>query len=141
MQKKIIGALAALVMIITLVPAFANAAPSTPSSVDLACAQTAVDAREVSIATAWTNYSTAMSTALSTRRAALHTAWGTADRVQRISLRHGSWLAFKTASTTAHVALKTAKNTAWSTWRTAMNACHVAPVENPQGDGNGNDPL
>jgi hypothetical protein len=133
MNKKIVGTFAALVMIISLVPSFAKAAPSNLTPTQLTCAQTAVDARETSIGTAWSTYSTAMTTALSTRKTALHTAWGIADRVQRITARKASWDAFKTATSSAHSALKTAKNTAWSTWRASMAACNVAPVENPVG--------
>ena len=142
MNKK---AFAAIIAVTLLAPsAFAFAASSSTSPVgtkhatmDLACVQTAVDAREGSIGDAFTAFSSAESAALSARKSSLHDAWGMTTSATRKSARTKAWSDYKTANKAAYTALRTAKKTAWSTFTTASASCKVPVVESAATEGEG----
>ncbi len=135
MKKTILGLVSGMLVFAFALPALAA---NTFSAADLACVQTAVDARETTIGTAFNTYSTAMASALSARKAALHTAWGMTDNTARRTARNAAWSTFKTASKAAHRALKASRHSAWATFRTASAACHVPAVEAQGQDTEGN---
>ena len=112
-------------------PVFAQTAEvtSVKPGIDTVCVQAAVDVREQAIAGVWSTYSTAMTSALSARQAALHAAWGTTDAPARRLARNTAWQTFRTAQTAAHASLRTARQAAWSAFSTASKACGVPVVE------------
>ncbi len=138
-MKKFILAVSgiALVSSIAVLPASARA-QNGGTTLNLTCAQTAVDKRETAIGSVWTTFSGSMTSALSTRASALHTAWGMTDASLRRPARKAAWDAYKASSRSAHDTLKTGRRAAWDTWRSDMQACHVPPVESQGQDGSGN---
>ena len=142
MNKK---AFAAITLIALLAPsafAFAGTSSSTQSgtkhaTMDFACVQTAVDAREGDIGSAFTAFSSAESAALSARKTALHDAWGQTTSAARKSARTKAWSDYKTANKAAYSALRTAKKAAWSTFATASASCKVPVVEGAAMEGEG----
>ncbi len=142
MDKKIflVTLLAASSLIAS--PVFAQTGTSTPThplvkTVDLSCVQTAVDAREDALDTAFTTFTGAESAALSARKSALHDAWGIAAAKDRRAARNKAWSAFKTANRAAFSALRTARAQAWSAFGTASAACHSPVVESHDVEGVG----
>ena len=63
--------------------------------VDLACMQTAVDAREVSLAAAFSAYADGVKAALDVRRTSLKAAWALTDRDARRDAIRAAWKAFR----------------------------------------------
>lgn len=108
-----------------LMPVAAFAASSAPGSVtvDLACIQTAVAAREQSIMTAWGAFNTSMTSAYTTRKSALNTAWGTIDAAARKTAVKSAWDAFRSSKKSAGTQWRTSQKGAWKTFRTASRAC------------------
>jgi hypothetical protein len=96
---------------------------------NMLCVQTAVATREAAIGTAFTTFSTSMSSALSTRATALNTAWGMTDAKARRTARNEAWVNYKKASQAAKSTMKTSKKSAWTTFQTASKACKTAVVE------------
>ena len=101
----------------------------TQSSVDFACVQTAVNARETAIQTAFSTFSASMSAALSARGTALSASWGMSDSKARRESRNTAWSSYRKSAKDAAKALKTAKSTAWNTFKSASKACKVPVVE------------
>lgn len=142
MNKK---TFAAIVLVALLAPsafALAETPSSTPSgtkhaTMDFACVQTAVDAREGAIGATFTAFSSAESTALSARKTALHDAWGQTTSAARKTARTKAWSDYKTANKAAYSALRTAKKAAWSTFATASASCKVPVVEGAATEGEG----
>lgn len=92
-------------------------------TVDIACMQRAVDAREVSVRTATTVYISAWLAALDARAAALHAAWGMTDREARRNAIVKAWMDYKNAKRSAEKTFRESKRTAWQTFRTAAKQC------------------
>ncbi len=91
--------------------------------VDIACAQTAVDARETSIMAGWSTFSTAVTNAYAARKTALHDAWAMTDKTARKTALKKAWSDFKTAKKNALSAWKATRDTAWKTFRTNTKNC------------------
>lgn len=106
----------------------------TASTINNTCVQTAVDAREQAVASAWTALNSSMTSALSARQTALHNAWGITDGPTRRAARAAAWSAFETASKNAISTFRTARNSAWSAFAKASSACGVPVVEGPTHD-------
>ena len=127
-------------LVLMALPVFAATSSTTPSTggqSNVVCVQTAVDAREQAIGSAFTTFSTSESAALSARAAALHAAWGLGDQTSRRTARLAAWSAFKTANQSVFSALRSAKKGAWSTFTTATKSCHTPVVESAAGEGVG----
>ena len=106
--------------------AFAGAAfaKTTPiSSEALACVATAVGTREDAIASGLTAYTTAMSSAFSSRKSALVAAWAMPARTDRNAAIKSAWSAFHSSEKTATASWKQSKKEAWSVFKTASVDC------------------
>ncbi len=112
----------------------ASSTASTTKTTDIACMQTAVDARETSVATAWTTFNTSMTSALSARKTALHDAWGMSDRKAREAAIKEARKNYRAATKSAHMKLFKARKTAWATFKTAAKECKM-PVPNDESVG------
>lgn len=106
--------------------ASSTVASSTKPSVDISCMSTAVKTRETAIATAWTSFTSDVTTALTKRKDALIAAWdieGAADRSKAI---RAAWATWKTEKKTAHTDLRSDRKAAWDTFKkTAKEQCKV----------------
>ena len=130
-MKRLTAAVAATVIAASVaLPAFAEGTSvsagmnvKADKTVDVACVQAAVDAREQSIMSAWVSYNTSMTAAFSTRALALHAAWGMTDASARKTAIKAAWSAFAASRKSAMQAHKTAKQAAWKTFRTAAKSC------------------
>ena len=141
MNKITTAAISAAIIVVSL-PAIAQTngtpPPPTPSpQINLACIQTAVDAREQSIGAAFSAFSTTESAALTARASALHTAWAITDATARRAARSAAWSTYTTANRSAFSTLRAARKAAWSAFATASKACHTAVVETPSTEGTG----
>ena len=98
-------------------------------TVDIACVQKVVAAREASLGSAWTTFAASMSTAYSTRASALNTAWGMADATARKAAQKAAWAKFATDTSAARKALKAGREAAWKKAKTDVKACRGASAD------------
>ncbi len=101
----------------------AQQAKSAKTAVDLACTSTAVEKRENTIITAEATLHTSWSTALTTRRDALKTAWAITDRTERRQAIKDAWTAYKKSRKAAFATWRESRNGSWKTWNTERKAC------------------
>lgn len=92
-------------------------------TVDTACAQTAVEARDTAIISAFDTYSIAMKTALEARKVAVKDAWSKTTPSERSTARRTANQTYNTASKTAHKALNTSRKSIWNTHKADMKKC------------------
>lgn len=139
-MKKLMVATLAFALLATAAPVFAeNQSGSmkrerTEKQYDLPCVQSAVATREAAIQKSWTNYTSAISSALSARASALNTAWGNSDGPARRTARKAAWENYRTANKSAREAFRSDKKSAWESFKTASAACKVPLVETEESD-------
>jgi hypothetical protein len=92
-------------------------------SLDTACVQSAVRARDDAIIAAHDALHASLKAAFETRRDALVAAWGMADKAQRKSALREAWAAFKTSRKDAVKTLRDAKRSAWQTFKNSFRSC------------------
>lgn len=132
--------IAGMIMTSVLTPfaAFAQSntkATSAPKKTDFSCVQIATDKREDGIASAWTTYSTSVSSALLARKTALHNAWEVGTAKDRQAARNVAWNAYRTSLKTAKTNLQASRNAAWNTFSADAKACKITvPGENKTSD-------
>lgn len=102
---------------------------ATVPAADYVCVQTAVDARETAIASAFGTFTTAENAALAARKSALHDAWNMTTAKTRNTAVKKAWSDFRTANRVAYKDLRTAHKVAWKDFATASKACHAPVVE------------
>ncbi len=102
---------------------------TTTNTNNTECIQTAVATREAAIVAAWSKFSSATTTALTNRAAALNIAWGMTDAKARRAARNTSWNTYKTDAKKAGYDLKTAKKAAWEAFKAASKGCKTTVVE------------
>ena len=112
---------------------------ATSTAINVACIQSAVDARETAIGTAFDTMQSVVKAALATRKSSLHDAWGLTDRTARRAAIKTAWAKWSTDNKAAQAALKASRKTAWSTFQSAAKACKVSlpPEERLGNDGLG----
>jgi hypothetical protein len=138
-SRFITTAIACALMLLIAMPAFAAENSGGLGShqfgkkrnVNLSCMQDALMTREDAIATAWTTFSTSITTALAARKTALSTAWASTTATTSEGTHKGqritAWTKWKKASHEAHVALKKARKAAWDAFRTtSKNNCRTS---------------
>lgn len=136
MNKKIVGLALSGSILLSFAPVLAQnppPAPPTRRAVGIACAQAAVDARELALGDVWTKLSSAVTVALAARKAALYDAWGKPDYSSRNSARQAAWNAWRLAHQAATNAFITGRQAAQNTFIAAMQKCGtpIPPVEAP----------
>lgn len=92
-------------------------------TIDIVCAQTAVEARDTAIISAFDTYSIAMKTALEARKVAVKDAWSKTTPSERSTARRTANQTYNTASKTAHKALNTSRKSIWNTHKADMKKC------------------
>lgn len=98
---------------------------STPK-VDAACMQTAVENREIAITGAWTTFTSAIVSALESRKTALYSAWGMSDAKARGAAIKTTATTWKSANKKAHEELRKSRGAAWETFKkTAKDSCKM----------------
>lgn len=98
-------------------------ANDTKKTFDVACVQTAIDAREVGLSGVVDTHATAIKTALSTRATELKAAWALSTSGERRTARFNAWKKYFTSLKTANSAAKTARKSVQATFKTSMSLC------------------
>ncbi len=92
--------------------------------VDLTCMQTAVDAREDSLGTAYSSFNGLVETALGVRKTGLHDAWGLTDAKARMTAVKTARETFRKSHESALKDLKKSRQSAWEKFKTtAKSSC------------------
>jgi hypothetical protein len=115
---------------------------STKPTLDVTCVANAVGARESSIDSAETTFTTAMNTAYTTRATALASAYAQSGNDAIRAAVKSAWKQFTTSARGSRSAWQKAKENAWQTFRTAIKSCgpsatSVADTENAGSEMNG----
>lgn len=142
MDKKIINAIVAISFLAIAGTAFftAKAEDSSASTknnaktVDLACAQTAVEKRENAVASAWSSLNSSITATLATRKDALKIAWAITDANQRRTAIKTAWTNSKSADKTARTAFRKAQKAAWTQFKTDAKSCRATATYEEQGN-------
>ena len=93
-------------------------------NVDLTCMQTAVDARESALITAFTTYQTSTNEGLQVRKTALNVAWGLTDKTARVKAITDARKTWQENQVKAMKILKIQRKSAWETFKTtAKTSC------------------
>ena len=107
-------------------PVFAATATSTTSAkpkVDVACMQSAIAARETSIASAFAGYSSSISTALATRASAFASAWGLTNAKARNTALKAAWKAYRSVASSARSTWSKSRQAAWTAFYNTRKTC------------------
>jgi hypothetical protein len=93
----------------------------------VACVKTAVGVREGAVGSAFTTFSSSVSSALSARASALATAWGYASTTERGPAIRTAWKTYSESIRMARQTLRETKKTVWGTFKDSVKACKVEP--------------
>ncbi|MEO8065282.1 MAG: hypothetical protein ABI643_00310 [Candidatus Doudnabacteria bacterium] len=136
-MKKFIISAAVGTMMLAALPVFAeNSNSRTPTqltTVDLACAQTAVNTREAAVIAAVSAHSGSWTAALQARQTALNTAWGLSDTTARRAAINAALKTYKTAHKATQTAFNKAQRDAWTAFKTAAKTCHISSRDDSSG--------
>ena len=91
--------------------------------VNIACMQTATDARETTLIAGRTSQSTETVAAYNARKTTLHNAWGIADRKTRREALKVSWKNFREDMKEGQDHWKKVRKDAWNKYKTDRKAC------------------
>lgn len=140
-MKKIILGLLSLALVFPVL-SLAEEGSSSKKTVDWACVSTATDTREDAIISAFNAFSSSMSSALSTRGAALTSANGQTDKETRKTARKSAWDAFKKAKKEAEKKYKLDRKSAWETFRkTVKDSCKAGEAASEEKETSSTDPV
>lgn len=84
----------------------------------------AVDAREQSVLTAVTAYTTTVVSAFQRKKSGLHLAWSISNGAQRKAAVKTAWTVFAQSKKSARQTYKNARQTAWDAFRKAAKVCN-----------------
>lgn len=105
---------------------YANAQTPTASpkpTVDVSCVKRAVDSRESKLGTAFSAFSSSITSAYSTRRSALSTAYDVTDKKARREAIRKAFSVFKDSAKKARNDFRSTRESAWKTFETERKAC------------------
>jgi hypothetical protein len=114
------------IIVIALALAVAGTAfaqTTAKKTLDTACIQAAVEARDTSISSAVGTFGTAWQAAVDARKVALKAAWSNTDKTARKAALKAAWAAYKTAHKNARTNFETTRKAAWKTYKSAAKAC------------------
>ncbi len=101
----------------------------------ITCSKAAMDKREDAIIAAWNAYYPAITTALTTRKSSLNTAWSGTDAKTRIAARKATWTKYYASVNEASAKLKSAKKAARATFDSETKTCKLpVPDESSRAD-------
>jgi hypothetical protein len=103
-----------------------HVASSTKTAINISCVASAVSAREDSLNTALTTYTSAIESAYSARSSALVLAYAQSDSNAIRSSVKTAWQQFTSSSQGAKHAWQKSRENAWSTFRNAIKSCGPA---------------
>jgi len=104
-------------------------------SLDLPCMSRAVETRENAIQAALDKFSTAIKSALETRKADLLAAWAKQDRLERRAAIRAAWSKYLLAKKAARKTFDQERNAAWKQFVQDRKQCGSGPTgENPAVD-------
>lgn len=93
------------------------------SADSVSCMQNAVDARDTTIATAYSAFATTVKNALDARTTAIKAAWGMGGMSQIKPALATAWQDYRRAVVSGRIDLRKAKLSAWNTFKTARKGC------------------
>lgn len=93
-----------------------------PKNLDVGCAKAAFATRETALSAAFTVFASSVTTAHTTRAAAINSAWNGGDEARKGAIQ-AAWDAFAKSVKTARETMKTSKQDAWTAFRKAAKAC------------------
>lgn len=128
MIKKIIGGVLVVSSFAVGLVAFAqntNINKGTNQATIIACVAPVVATREATIQSAFSTFSTSMSSAFSKRASDLATAWTLTDKIARDTAIKSAHSVFKDTSSTAKKTYNTARQGAWQQFSIARKACRA----------------
>jgi len=140
MTRKFIHALVAASFVASIAaPALAQTGTTTPATpvkktINVACIQTAIETRDSAIINAVSAHASAQTSALSTRKTALKTAWAITDQKARREALRNAWKAFTTASQSARKTFRDAQHAAWKKFNTDRKACGTQGISDDTGN-------
>ncbi len=105
---------------------YGTSSQGSASSVDNVCVQSAVSAREQSLVSGLSAFNAAEMNALTTRKTALASAWGTADVSARRVAVKAAWDAYLKADKEAMKQWESSQKSVWSTFRASVRNCSGA---------------
>ncbi len=108
-----------------------NPTPTSGTNPQAVCIQNVVEKRDTAIITAYTKYSSAVLTALNTRKAELKTAWAITTKNERRKAIAAAWAKFKKTQAGARSAWAKEKNAAWKAFKTEAKGCKVTTSDDP----------
>lgn len=106
---------------------------TTTATVNLACVQNAVAARDNAIISALATYQAAWTAALQARVSALTTAWGNTNVTTRRAAIKTAWSQYNSAKKSAQTAFNTARKNAWSTYSSSSKTCKMSTADDTTG--------
>ena len=136
MIKKIIGGALVVSSLMVGMVAFAqNTNKGANQATMIACVAGAVATREAAIQSAFSAFSTSMTSAFTKRASDLATAWTLTDKTARDTAIKSAHATFKDSSSTAKKTYNTVRQAAWQQFSTARKACKApATGENISAD-------
>lgn len=103
-----------------------SASSTKTRALNTTCMSSAVEKRETALVTAWGDFNTSITKALTDRKAGLIAAWTQTEVTKRSSALKTTWANWKTAKKSAHTEFKADRKVAWETFKTtAKNECKV----------------
>lgn len=127
-MNKTISSVALGVFAFVCVP-FAHAeTTSTSATLDTACIKTAIEARESSLKTGWSEFSAAVTGAYTTRAEDLATAYGKSTPEEIKGAVKNAWTIFKNTVKTARTEWKGVRKDTWAEFKNDKKECRVPKV-------------
>ena len=106
----------------------ASSSASMATSADIACAGSAVAARESALDTAISAETSVIASAYDTRASALTSAYTGSDAAAIRASAKAAWSGFASSTKPARVGWRNAQENAWSTFKTAIRSCGGSAV-------------
>ncbi|MFN3692627.1 MAG: hypothetical protein ACK4SL_00835 [Candidatus Paceibacteria bacterium] len=111
------------------------------TTIDRTCMAAAVATRESAIKTAWTTFTSSITTALDKRAAALASAWGASADGNREAVKK-AWTDWKKDKQAAHTKLRTDRKGAWDAFKkTAKDSCKMTTPKEEGLEKSGSDSI
>ncbi len=123
LQKSIVT-FAILTASIAPFAAFAQTNTTTAKkTIDVACAQNAVEVRDTAIISALSVFSSSMTTALTVRKDALKASYALVTKQERSTAHKAAWSVYRASASKTHETLRLARKAAWSSFDTTKKTC------------------
>ena len=104
-------------------------------SIDVVCAQAAVNKRESALGSGFASFSSAVSSAYATRASELSTAWSNSDATARKIAIRAAWDKFQKSAKSARETWKDTKKNAWRAFKEEIRNCRGSANEEANGEG------